>query len=100
MDLAIQTARELGKVLGSIPLLGYILMGEDKSMTVGLKITGSLDKPKVKTSAAKEILTLPLDILKRTIQSPAHILNRKKPAPKRKTSPKIKEPPLFNRVSP
>ena len=76
MDLAIQTARELGKFVGSLPLLGYILMGKDKSMTVGLKITGTLDKPKVRTSTAEDILTLPLQILKRTIESPAHIINK------------------------
>ncbi len=75
MNLAIQVARELGKVVGSVPLLGYILMGKDKSVTVGLKITGSLDKPKVTTTGTQEMLLLPLDILKRTLQSPAHILN-------------------------
>jgi len=76
MKLAIQTARELGKFVGNLPLLGYILMGKDKSMTVGLEITGSLNKPKVKTSAAREILTLPLQIIKRTLESPAHIINK------------------------
>jgi len=76
MKLAIQTARELGKFVGNLPLLGYILMGKDKSMTVGLKITGSLMKPEVKTSAAQDILTLPLQILKRTLESPAHIINK------------------------
>jgi hypothetical protein len=75
MDLAIQTAREFGKVVGSLPLLGYILMGKDKSMTIGLKISGSLNKPIVKTSAAEDILTLPLELLKRTLESPGHILN-------------------------
>ena len=76
MKLAIQTARELGSFVGNLPLLGYILMGKDKSMTVGLKITGTLDKPKVQTTAAQDILTLPLQILKRTIESPAHIINK------------------------
>ncbi len=76
MDLAIQTARELGSFVGNLPLLGYILMGKDKSMTVGLKITGTLDKPKVQTTAAQDILTLPLQILKRTLESPAHIINK------------------------
>ena len=99
MNMAIQTARELGKVVGSIPLLGYILMGEDKSMTVGLKITGSLSKPKVKTSASKEILKLPLDLIKRTLQSPAHITNQKPKAPK-KPLETIKKPGIFNKVSP
>jgi len=76
MDLAIRTARELGKVVGNVPLLGYILMGEDKSMTIGLKIRGTLDDPKVSTSAGKEILRLPLDLLKRTLESPAHLINK------------------------
>ena len=76
MDLAIQTAREFGKLVGSLPLVGYILMGKDKSMTIGLKISGTLDKPIVKTSATQDILTLPLQLLKRTLESPAHILNK------------------------
>jgi hypothetical protein len=73
VDLAILTVREFGKIVGKIPLLGYILMGDDNSMTVGLKITGTLDDPKVNTSVAKDILTLPLQILKRTITAPAHM---------------------------
>ena len=81
MDLAIQTVREFGKVVGKIPLLGYILMGDDNSMTVGLKIGGTLDDPKVSTSVAKDILTLPLEILKRTITAPAHMNLPKQQAP-------------------
>ena len=74
VELAIQVARELGKALGSIPLVGYILVGKDKSLTVGLQITGSLDKPKVSVSAAKDILSYPLELIKRTIESPAQLL--------------------------
>ena len=74
MDLAIRTARELGKVVGNVPLLGYILMGKDKSMTIGFKIRGTLDNPIVNTSAGKEILRLPLDLLKRTFESPGELI--------------------------
>ncbi len=81
VDLAIQTVREFGKVVGKIPLLGYILMGDDNSMTVGLKIGGTLDDPEVSTSVAKDILTLPLEILKRTITAPAHMNLPKQQAP-------------------
>ncbi len=76
MDLAIQTARELGKLVGNLPLVGYILTGEDKSMTVGLEVSGTLDGPKVQTSTAEDILTLPLHFLKRTLEIPAHIINK------------------------
>jgi len=76
LNLAILSARELGKFVGSLPLVGYILMGEDKSMTFGLQITGTLDNPKVKTSAGGDILSLPLKILKRTLETPKHIINK------------------------
>ncbi len=88
IDLAIQMARKLGKIVGSLPVLGYILMGEDNSVTFGLKISGTLDNPKVETSAAKEILKLPFDLIKRTLQSPAHIINTEKKAQK---VPKVRE---------
>ena len=74
IELGIQVARTLSKVLGSIPLLGYILVGKDKSLTVGLSITGSLDKPVVNVSAAKDILSYPLQLIKRTIEAPLYLL--------------------------
>jgi hypothetical protein len=77
VDLALQIARSLGELIGSLPVLGYIAMGEDKGLTVGLKISGALDKPVVKTSAAKEILTLPVQILQRTLEFPGKIIEKK-----------------------
>ena len=76
IDLAVRTAREVGKVLGSLPLVGYILFGKDKSITTGVKITGTLDNPKTKTHPVQEALLYPLELLKRTITSPAHIINK------------------------
>ncbi len=104
VKLAIQTVRELGKVVGKIPLLGYILMGDDNSMTVGLEVTGTLENPKVKTSVAKDILTLPLQILKRTIEAPGYM---QKHAPKQvapqipdRTKQKRKPKPLSSSSAP
>jgi len=81
IDLAIRSVREFGKMVGKIPLLGYILMGDDNSMTVGLQITGTLDDPKVNTTVAQDILTLPLQILKRTIIAPSRLGNFERTAP-------------------
>lgn len=74
IGLAIQTARELGKFLGSVPILGYIMMGKDKSMTVGLKILGTLDEPEIRTTAAKDILMMPIDFVTRMINIPEIML--------------------------
>lgn len=76
MDLAIRTAREFGKLVSSLPVLGYILMGEDKTMTIGLKISGSLDNPVVETSAAQDILSLPLKLIQRTLEAPGQIFKK------------------------
>jgi len=78
VELGVLVARELGKVVGSIPLVGYILVGKDKSVTVGLQITGSLDKPNVSISAAKDILSYPLELIKRTIEAPGYLLSPEK----------------------
>ena len=76
MILAIQTARKLGEMIGNIPLLGYILMGEDKSMTVGLTIKGNFEQPIVETSATQDILSLPLQLIQRTLESPKHLIKK------------------------
>jgi len=76
IDLAIRTAREMGKVLGNLPVVGYILFGKDKSITTGVKIKGTLDHPKVKTNPVQDALLYPLELLKRTVTSPAHIINQ------------------------
>jgi hypothetical protein len=76
IDLAVRTAREVGKVLGSLPLVGYILFGKDKSITTGVKITGTLDNPNAKTNPVQEALLYPLELIKRTVTSPAHIINK------------------------
>lgn len=71
VDLAIQTAKVMGKIIGSLPVVGYILTGENKSiMTVGLHVGGTLDNPTAKTSPVKDVLLLPFKMLERTLTAP------------------------------
>lgn len=69
MDVSIHIARELGDFLGSIPLLGYILMGEEKSIVVGLKVSGNLNNPKITLNTSKDLLFLPIKLLNRVLKS-------------------------------
>jgi hypothetical protein len=73
IDLAVRTVKDFAKVIGNIPVVGYLILGEDKSVTVGLKITGTLQKPIVRTTVAKDILLLPVRMLERIITSPAKL---------------------------
>ncbi len=76
MDLAIRTGRGIGKLIGSLPIFGYILMGKDKSITTGVKVTGTLENPKVTTNVVMDTLLAPFGMLVRTLKSPAHIINK------------------------
>jgi len=98
IQLAIKTAKTLGNVVGNIPLLGYILLGEDKSMTIGLTIRGTLDKPKVETSAAEEILTLPIELIKRTIESPRQMIEETKHIQKENPKKETEDPTIHEQL--
>ena len=78
MDIIIQTAREIGKVIGNIPIIGYILMGDDKSFAVGLSISGSLDDPKIDTHAIEDMVTIPFKMIDRLLKSPKFLIKKEK----------------------
>jgi hypothetical protein len=94
VDLAIRTAREVGKALSTIPVVGYILFGKDKSLTAGVKITGTLKHPKVHTNPVGEALLYPLEILKRTLTAPAHLYEPRRDTELLTTPPPAQAAPL------
>jgi len=53
-----------------IPVLGYVLLGDDKKVTTKVDISGDLEKPEYKTNIIKDGASLPLDLLKRIINLP------------------------------
>ncbi|MGA9045906.1 AsmA-like C-terminal domain-containing protein [Sulfuricurvum sp.] len=61
---------DLGSALGKVPMVGYILFGDDGSISTTLTLSGKIDDPKVKTAIAEEIVTAPFNILKRTLVYP------------------------------
>jgi hypothetical protein len=67
---ALTLKTDLGSVLGKVPVVGYILLGDDGSLSTTLTLSGKLDDPKVDTAIAKEIVTAPFNILKRTLVYP------------------------------
>jgi len=80
IDLAVQTAREIGKVVGAIPIVGYILVGDGKSIGMGIKVRGTLDNPKIESQAIKDMVSLPLGMIDRLFKSPKRLLDNVKKA--------------------
>ena len=61
---------DLGSQLGRIPMVGYILFGNDGSVSTTVSLKGKLSDPIVETAIFKEIITAPFNILKRTVTYP------------------------------
>ena len=67
MDMNLKT--DLGSSISKIPLVGYILLGDD-TVSTSLTLTGKLDDPTIDTQVAKDIAVAPWNILKRTLTYP------------------------------
>jgi hypothetical protein len=70
LDGVLTLKTDLGSALGKVPMVGYILLGDDGSLATTLTLSGKLDDPKIDTAIAKEIVTAPFNILKRTLVYP------------------------------
>jgi len=70
LDGSLTLKTDLGSSLGKVPMVGYILLGDDGSLSTTLTLSGKLDDPEIDTAIAKEIVTAPFNILKRTLVYP------------------------------
>ena len=64
------------KSIQRIPLLGFILSGDEKNPTLSLHAGGDMHDPEISNTAAKEIVTYPWQLIKRTILLPVHIADQ------------------------
>lgn len=71
--LELSTIKSLSSILNKIPIIGFLLLGEDGKITTDLTITGTLESPKTEISLLEDAAKIPLNILKRVF-SPFQIL--------------------------
>ncbi|WP_416862889.1 AsmA-like C-terminal domain-containing protein [Helicobacter ganmani] len=69
------TAKSFGGIISKIPLVNYIVLGENGAISTAFKIDGTLENPQVHTQAVQDFLLSPFNILKRVITSPFEIFN-------------------------
>ncbi|MDH5465035.1 MAG: AsmA-like C-terminal domain-containing protein, partial [Thiovulaceae bacterium] len=75
LTLRIFLLKDMGSIIGSIPIAGYLLLGDDNSLTTTLTVTGTIQKPKVTVNLAKDLIMAPINIIKRTFSLPAKFLH-------------------------
>ncbi len=77
INLILNLKSDLGSSINKIPVVGYILLGDD-TVSTSLSMTGKLDNPKIKSLIAKDIIVAPLNIIKRTLYAPFNLFNKDK----------------------
>jgi len=75
-NVSVIILKDYTNVVKYIPVVGYILLGDDKSVAISTKISGDLDDPKVETFATTDAIKGTGNILKRIITSPLKIFEQ------------------------
>lgn len=81
LDITLNLITQAKKNVTKIPLLGYILAGEEKNPSITMEVKGDLKSPEVTQSTFKEVVMLPFDILYRTLISPTQLFESDEPLP-------------------
>jgi len=74
IDVTLNLKTDLGSSVSKIPLVGYILLGDDNTISTTMKITGKLTNPKVKSLLAKDIAVAPINIVTRALLLPYDLI--------------------------
>ena len=76
LALRIQTLNSISNAIDFIPLVGGIILGEDKRISTNIDVSGSLDDPKIETHLIYDTLKSPLNIIKRTLEAPLEMFTK------------------------
>ena len=72
IDIDLNLKTNLGSSMSKIPLVGYIIFG-DETVSTSLTLNGKLDNPVVNTQVSKDIIVAPWNIVKRTFTYPLRL---------------------------
>ena len=62
--------KDYSSIVGSIPVVNYVLLGENKRVATQVNIFGDLSNPKISTNLTKDAFSVPVNIGKRVLESP------------------------------
>lgn len=67
LDIALEafTIKTLADIISKIPIVGYVILGEDGKFSTNIAIKGTLDDPKSEVGIAEDILTAPFKMIER-----------------------------------
>jgi len=73
LQLQIKTLKTFSSAIDMIPIVGGIILGEDKRIATNVDVTGETTDPKIETHLIMDTLKTPVHILKRTLEAPLEL---------------------------
>lgn len=67
--------KDYSKIVGMIPVVNYVLLGDNNRVETEVNLDGSLDNPELSTNLTKDTITAPMNIGKRILNSPVKLFD-------------------------
>lgn len=67
--------KDYSKIVGAIPVVNYVLLGDSNRVETQVNIFGDLANPSISTNLTKETFSIPMNIAKRILSSPSMFLD-------------------------
>ncbi len=77
-SFSVQTIKAASSLISRIPLIGYLLLGDDEAISTVLRVEGTLDKPRARSQALQETAFYPLSVIGRTLSLPFKLFEPQK----------------------
>ncbi|MDD3463679.1 MAG: AsmA-like C-terminal domain-containing protein [Sulfurospirillaceae bacterium] len=73
LDLKIRTLKTFSSAIDMIPIVGGLILGEDKHIYTNIDVRGTIANPTIETHILKDTVKTPINIIKRTVELPLKI---------------------------
>ena len=74
-DIKLIFLKDYSKIVGVIPVVNYVLLGNNNRVETQVNVFGDINNPKISTNLTKDAFSVPVNIAKRILNSPSMLLD-------------------------
>lgn len=74
LKLQIRTLKTFSNIIDWIPIVGGLILGDDKRISTNVDVIGDIEDPKIKTHLVLDTLKSPLNIIQRALELPLEMI--------------------------
>ena len=67
--------KDYSSIVGAVPVVNYVLLGDNNRVETQVNISGDLNNPEISTNLTKDTFNIPMNIAKRVFSSPSMFLD-------------------------